>query len=275
LRALTLMYHDVVDDQGSPGGAGKPDWLASGFPDPDGFSYKLATREFAAHLAAIAALGRKTTLATQLAEIPPGLTVHSDADPPLLITFDDGGRSAMEAAELLEQHGFRGHFFVASNWLGTPAFLNAGQARDLVARGHVIGSHSATHPLRMGALPEEKIREEWTKSMAVLGEALGQKVRTASVPGGHYNEKVGRAAAAAGLEVLFNSEPTSRLQRVGRLLVIGRYTIQRPIDAATVAALARGDLLPRARQAAWWNAKKLPKRLGGEAFLAVRRRLLK
>jgi hypothetical protein len=75
--------------------------------------------------------------------------------------------------------------------------------------------------------------------------------------------------------VLFNSEPTSRLHRVDGCLIIGRYAIQRPAPAAEAGALARGARVPRWRQSLWWNAKKVPKRLGGELFLAVRRRLLK
>jgi hypothetical protein len=257
------MYHDVVD-------AGAED--TSGFPGRDAALYKVTPEMFASHLNAIASPG---TIAPASPLLPdqPSLSVLRDLPTPV-ITFDDGGASAMRAADLLESHHLVGHFFVTSNYLGTRGFLTGRDIRELAARGHVVGSHSCTHPLRMGHCPWTQLRDEWTISCAILGQILGEQVCVASVPGGDFAPQVAEAAARAGITRLFTSEPTSESRQAFGLTLVGRYTIQRWTTAETVAALAAGEWLPRARQSVLWNAKKMTKRLGGERYLQIRKLLL-
>jgi peptidoglycan/xylan/chitin deacetylase (PgdA/CDA1 family) len=203
---------------------------------------------------------------------------HLDAirelSPALTITFDDGGASAMAAADLLEARGRIGHFFITANYIGTRGFVGEGDLRELARRGHVIGSHSCSHPLRMGHCTFAQMLDEWRGSRAILADILGDDVRIASVPGGDFSIGVADAAAQAGITTLFTSEPTAQAQQVSGLTLSGRFTIQRWTPAKTVAALAGGSWLPRARQAAMWNAKKLTKRLGGERYLQIRKLLI-
>jgi peptidoglycan/xylan/chitin deacetylase (PgdA/CDA1 family) len=276
-----LMYHDVVD-------AGAED--TSGFPGRDAALYKVTPELFASHLDAIAqprtiepALPHQPNLSVlrdphdrSVSPDPPdrsALTAARDVRTPV-ITFDDGGVSAMRAADLLESHHLVGHFFVTSNYLGARGFLTGRDIRELAARGHIIGSHSCSHPLRMGHCPWTQLRDEWTLSCAILGEVLGEPVDVASVPGGDFAPQVAESAARAGITRLFTSEPTSESRRAFGLTLIGRYTIQRSTAADTVAALAAGDWLPRARQSVLWNAKKVTKRLGGQRYLQLRKLLL-
>ncbi len=241
-HATALMYHDVVADGADDG---------SGFPGRDAALYKVTTRQFERHLAVIAALRRGTA-----------------------ITFDDGGVSAMYAADALERFGLAGHFFVTTNYIGTRGFLQRNDIRALHARGHVVGSHSASHPLRMGHCSRPRLVDEWSRSCAVLEDIIGNPVVAASVPGGDFAPAVAEAAAHAGIARLFTSEPTATVRRVFGLDLHGRYTVQRWTTADTVQHLVRGDWLPRAGQALLWNAKKLSKRIGGERYLAVRRLLI-
>jgi hypothetical protein len=99
-------------------------------------------------------------------------------------------------------------------------------------------------------------------------------VTVASVPGGHYSRRVARAAALAGIEVLFTSEPTASCYFVGRCLVLGRYTINQATSPSQAAAIASGRVAPRLRQLLFWNAKKMTKAVGGEYYLKVRKSLL-
>ncbi len=258
-----LMYHDIVD-------AGAED--TSGFPGRDAALYKVTPELFASHLAALA---QPRTLVADLsvlrdASVPTAAPARRTA----VITFDDGGASAMRAADLLEAHHLVGHFFITSNYAGTRGFLSGREIRELAGRGHIIGSHSCSHPLRMGHCPWSQLREEWRISCGILGALLGEPVEVASVPGGDFAPQVAEAAAKAGITRLFTSEPTSESRRAFGLTLIGRYTIQRSITAETVAALAAGDWLPRARQSVLWNAKKVTKRLGGERYLQLRKLLL-
>jgi peptidoglycan/xylan/chitin deacetylase (PgdA/CDA1 family) len=192
-----------------------------------------------------------------------------------MLTFDDGGRSAHALiADLLEQRGWRGHFFITTNHIGAPSFVTVEQIRDLDRRGHIVGSHSCSHPARMSACSAEEVLAEWQRSAAVLADVLGKAVPVASVPGGFYSRAVAHAAAQAGFRFLFTSEPTASWHRVDGCLVLGRYSIDRGTSATIAAALASGRCLPRWRQSLLWNVKKVAKAVGGRGYAGLRRWLL-
>jgi len=260
MKIISLMYHDVVDGS---------EHEASGFPWPDAAIYKLDRDQFAAHLNTIAgAVECHPSTAFDLPAYPSEKT-------PLLLTFDDGGASAYTSiAGNLEEKGWRGHFFVTTDFIDTPAFLSSDQIRDLHARGHVIGTHSCSHPTRMARCDWDQMRREWSESVAKLSDILSERVTVASVPGGHYSRKVAEAASLAGVEVLFTSEPTTRCYFVDRCLVLGRYTIHQGTSPSRAAAIASGRLAPRLGQLLFWNAKKMTKAVGGEYYLKVRKSLL-
>jgi len=256
----TLMYHDVV-------AAGAED--SSGFPGRDAALYKVTPQQFAAHLDAIRAVIPRAPDAPDLRD-PPG--TRDLRDP--VFTFDDGGASAMAAADLLEARGFSGHFFVTANFIGARGFVGRSDIRELARRGHLIGSHSCSHPLRMGRCAWPQLVDEWTRSRAALEEVLGAEVRVASVPGGDFAPPVAEAAAHAGFTTLFTSEPTRASRSAFGLALHGRFTIQTWTSVAAVAGLAAGAWLPSARQALLWNAKKMSKRLGGDRYLQLRKIVL-
>jgi peptidoglycan/xylan/chitin deacetylase (PgdA/CDA1 family) len=246
----TLMYHDIAPrDQRD----------AAGFPGPLAARYKLEPEAFEAHLDAVAATG-----------LTVGTLDGAGAAPAVALTFDDGGCSAPLAAEALERRGWRGQFFVTSSRIGTPGFMTADQLRELSAHGHVIGSHSHTHPTYMGRLTRAQLDEEWTRSRDILAEALGEAPRTASVPGGFLSPAVIAAAAGAGYELLFTSEPSARVLQRG-LDVRGRYTIWASTPPRMAAAYAEGDRLACGRLWLEWNAKKLAKRVSPPVYQALRR----
>jgi peptidoglycan/xylan/chitin deacetylase (PgdA/CDA1 family) len=247
---FSLIYHDVAPAEQRE---------SVGFPGPLAARYKLDPLEFDRHLEAIAATGTNVGLMT------------ATPAPTAVISFDDGGASALVAAEMLERHGFRGHFFIATARIGTPGFLEAAGVSELASRGHGVGSHSHTHPTYMGRLDRETILEEWSRSREVLAELLGAPPATASVPGGFLSRNVISAAAQAGFELLMTSEPIARLRKHDGLTVAGRYTIWSTTPAATAAAYARGATLPRARLWLEWNAKKQAKRVSPKVYQSFRR----
>src|ERR1700678_83043 len=197
----TLMYHDIAP-------LAERDTV--GFPGPLAGRYKLEPEAFEAHLDAVAATGRE--IGTLEADRPA---------PQVLLSFDDGGSSALLVADMLERRGWRGQFFVTTARIGTSGFLSRKDVSALAKRGHVIGSHSHTHPTYMGRLSRGDLDLEWSTSRTLLGEILGAAPRTASVPGGYLSNEVVAAAAAAGYELLFTSEPTARVQHAA-IAVRGR-----------------------------------------------------
>jgi peptidoglycan/xylan/chitin deacetylase (PgdA/CDA1 family) len=257
MKAIGLMYHDVVPP-------GEED--ASGFPGAGPARYKLQPDRFALHLEAIAAAGRAATTTSE--------ELAASAQPPLFLTFDDGGSSALAIADLLAEHGWKGHFFITTDRIDTPGFLSTQDLPRLRDGGHVIGSHSCSHPERMSRCSREELDREWTLSVARLAEILGAGVTCASVPGGYYATAVAQAAAASGITTLFTSEPTTRIRTVDGCRVVGRFAVLRGTPTGTVAALAAGRLPPRARQFASWNTKKVAKTVGGDTYVRFRRAVL-
>jgi hypothetical protein len=148
------------------------------------------------------------------------------------------------------------------------------QIRDLRQCGHVIGSHSRTHPERISHLGWDALIREWADSCAELSDIIGERVSVASVPGGYYSRRVARAAAAAGIDVLFTSEPTGLISLVDGCLIFGRYSVRRHTHPHTIGALSAGVAWPRQQQAAMWLAKKAIKRMMGPWYGAIRRTLL-
>jgi hypothetical protein len=109
---------------------------------------------------------------------------------------------------------------------------------------------------------------EWTRSRKTLEDLLGHSVTVASVPGGYFSRGVARAAGDAGLQLLFTSEPETKLRRINMsgVVVAGRFTVRRGCRPGAARALV--SPAPWARRRAWagWNAKGLVKPLLGPSY---------
>jgi peptidoglycan/xylan/chitin deacetylase (PgdA/CDA1 family) len=256
-RVISLMYHDVVE---------QATHQASGFGSADAALYKLEPEQFEHHLAAI----------NNVVLEPPGLVTDllakkSGSARPWMMTFDDGGVSSYTLiADCLEALGWRAHFFITTDYIGAPGFMNRSQIRDLHRRGHLIGSHSCSHPLRFAARPWQELKREWSESVDLLSEILGERVQIASIPGGQYSRQVAEAAAAARIKALFTSEPITGCAEVNGCLVLGRYAMQRRTSPAVPAGMVSGHFAPRFKQWLWWETKKSFKALGGDYYLKLR-----
>ena len=249
-----LLYHDI---------APRDEWGTSGFHGGDAAVYKLERAAFDAHLAKLATIGR-----------PPELVTNAPTDA-WLLTFDDGGASAVtQTAPALEARDWRGHFFMTVGQLGTAGFLDPEGLRDLHRRGHVIGSHTVSHPLRMSSCSPAELRREWTDSVEALADVLHERPTVASVPGGAFARVVAETAAEAGICVLFTSEPTARTWQVGPVRCVGRFTLWNGMPAEAAYAFATGRGLWPIRQRLAWNAKKIAKATLGPTYLKVRKRVL-
>lgn len=255
---VALEYHDVVPDDA---------WDSSGFPGPAAASYKMAATAFQAHLDALPAPGRVVGATV-------GAALAQPAQAHVLLTFDDGGASATTIGQLLESRGWRAHLFMPTDRIGTPNFLGRSELVALHAAGHVIGSHSASHPMRMSHLAPGEMRAEWQRSVGMLSDILGAPVTVASVPGGYHSDAVADAAAEAGIRVLFTSEPVTTMGTVGACTVIGRFTLRQHHTPRYVRGLVGASPVGRASQWMQWNAKKVAKWAAGGAYLRAREALL-
>ena len=261
MQAISLGYHNVVEENECEFNSA----LALGR-----IRYNLGKAEFKSHLLAMAhARGTHPLIASELSQMPCERL-------PFLLTFDDGHVSSYTCvADLLEELGWRGNFFVSTDYIGTPGFVTSQQIRALRHRGHIIGSHSCSHPERMSHCTWSRLIEEWTRSVTSLSDILGEQVTAASVPGGYYSRTVAEAASIAGIKTLFNSEPVTNCHNVDGCTVLGRYTILRRMSPSIVAGIAAGTVVPRLKQLLFWRLKEVGKRLGGESYLKVRQRIIK
>ncbi|HEU4690075.1 MAG TPA: polysaccharide deacetylase family protein [Vicinamibacterales bacterium] len=236
MQLVSLLFHDVFES----------DPQESGFNSPAADRYKLTAPEFDEQLAGLKEINN------------------------VRLTFDDGGVSFYTVvADRLEARGLYAYCFVTTDFIGSPGFLDAAQIRDLDARGHVIGTHSATHPARFSALSSEDMLREWLVSRRRLEDVLGHAVSTASVPGGYFSREVGETAARAGLFLLFNSEPVRLAREIDGCAIAGRFTIRAGAPADLAGRLVQGAPWARSKEWAVWNAKGLVKPLLGSSYPRV------
>lgn len=234
------MYHDIVTARDK----------SSGFQNSSAFQYKVLDTVFEEHLKA---------------------TEGKD----VVFTFDDGGVSFYTiAAPLLEKYGRRGVFFISTDYVGTPGFLSIGQLSELHKRGHIIGSHSCSHPENMSSLKNEDIQREWTKSAVVLADIIGSSVSLASIPNGYSSAEIIRYAQNAGYKELYTSEPTTKTTLKGSMTLIGRYVVHRNMSAADVLKIvdSRGY---RRKLGVRWQILKVLKFILGNNYNKVKSLIFK
>lgn len=203
VKIATFLYHDVADD-----------FSTSGFQRRSALAYKQTREIFGQHLDRIATCG-----------LTPGRVFDLNFQQPenhVLITFDDGGKGALSAAEELNRRSWKGHFFITTSLIGTKTFLDANAIRYLLSCGHVIGSHSHTHPDIFKALSFEQMVQEWNTSCDLLSDLLGERCASASVPGGDVSRRVFRSADTAGIKFLFTSDPFLVPKHEGECRILGR-----------------------------------------------------
>ena len=193
---INLMYHDITSQTGS---------LSGFYEDDTIILYNTDCTLFEQQLVALQKEGVNENV---------------------IFTFDDGGVSLYElAAPLLERYGQKGVFFVPTAYIGTSGFMSEEQIKDLHKRGHIIGSHSHTHPSNIASLKYEQILSEWKISLDVLYGIIGEKIDVASIPNGYSSPNVIRAAQEAGISTLYTSEPTDCIKIKNNIAMLGRYVI--------------------------------------------------
>jgi peptidoglycan/xylan/chitin deacetylase (PgdA/CDA1 family) len=165
-------------------------WHGIGYPGsavtPDEARYWNPVEVFADTLGAIPAFKSRH-----------GITVH--------MTFDDGNHSDYtHALRLLTQHGQTGIFFVCASRIDQPGYLSKAELREMHAAGMTIGSHGFDH-INWSVASEGQLQQEFVVARAVIEDAVGAAIDTASVPFGMVDRRVAQWAIRAGFTRLFTS----------------------------------------------------------------------
>jgi peptidoglycan/xylan/chitin deacetylase (PgdA/CDA1 family) len=174
-----------------------------------------------------------------------------------VITFDDGHRSALRAAEIVARFGVGATFFLTRDLsLERPEFVTVTEMREL-ARLAEVGSHGVSHrPLNR--IPITEAVGELVDSKAWLEDVLGNPVESLSLPGGFCNPTVLRLARQAGYGLVGNScEWWNREDAIWRRGVVNRIVVQSHYDTEMFRRLVGLDwgtyLWRRLRYEASWN----------------------
>lgn len=199
MTQFVFMYHDVIQDQLSE----------SGFNTSGANYYKTTSAIFESHISKISSL------------ISIGKIQHDS----VVLTFDDGGRSFYDViAPILEKYGFIGHFYIATQYIGSPAFLSAKEIKELSDRGHIIGSHSVSHPSNIQRLSKEDIIKEWTDSINSLQTIVGRNITEVSIPNGYFDVNDVELLRELGVKTIYTSNLSDKVY-INGINIIGRYSI--------------------------------------------------
>jgi peptidoglycan/xylan/chitin deacetylase (PgdA/CDA1 family) len=165
-----------------------------------------------AHVEMLLGLGYRFATAGELARL------WSESEPPrgiAVLTFDDGWRDALTlVAPLLTRLGIRATFFICPEGFGRrfprygddAAVLSADEARALHDAGMELASHTYSHP-DLRALSDADLRCELASSRGAVEALTGEACLTLAYPTGRHDERVERAAEAAGYELAFTAHP--------------------------------------------------------------------
>lgn len=134
------------------------------------------------------------------------------------ITFDDGYRDNItDAAPILEKMGFRATFFVTVSYIGgiktNPKrtwqrweCMDWLDLKELIKRGHDIGSHSYHH-ISLTKFNRETQREEIRSSKDILRSYLKKEINFYSYPYGSFDEESAGLAKEEGYAAACTTEP--------------------------------------------------------------------
>lgn len=192
----------------------------------------------------------------------------------IVFTFDDGGSSFLNLiAPILEKYGFLGVFFIATQYVDSPGFLTTDEIIALRKRGHIIGSHSHSHPLRMDALDMESLIEEWSVSSQILESILNEPIKVASIPNGFSSKLVLQSMADYGFTTIYDSVPTTKVRHVKGIKLLGRYAILNNMKVEDVLNIVRNPFM-RFRMKIRYEVLEGIKFMLGSQYLTVRKTLL-
>lgn len=198
MKRIVLMYHDVYEKNPNE----------SGFNRASMLQYKISKDDFIKQVEAV----RKKLASYDGIEV--------------VFTFDDGGVSFLSiVAPVLEANGLKGLFFISTKYLNSDGFLTKEQLIELDMRGHIIGSHSYSHPENLKDLSFEKQTKEWTDSFDDLQSILGHPIKEVSIPNGYYDKRTHSLFESKGIKNIYTSEPSTRVREKTGIRTYGRFVV--------------------------------------------------
>jgi len=116
------------------------------------------------------------------------------------LTFDDGPCPihTPRVLDMLDSAGVRATFFV----IGYKADAHPDIVRDIVKRGHVVGSHGYAHSRAFSLLSKAAVRHDIERSLVCIETITGARPALFRPPIGHTNPRIARVVDELGLTVV-------------------------------------------------------------------------
>lgn len=193
---------------------------------------------------------------------------------PVTLTFDDGGISFYTIiAPILEKYHLIGHFYIATNHIGTNGFMDENQIKDLHKRGHVIGSHSCSHPSDFRAVPFDARKKEWEDSVRRLSEIIGEQVKEVSIPNGFLQKDDIKIFEELGITTIYTSK-LGENRKNGPMMIKGRIGVDKTMSSERVMSILTGGLSYIIMWAKQWLLSLL-KILLGNNYIKIKTKIRK
>ncbi|HEY0023781.1 MAG TPA: polysaccharide deacetylase family protein [Longimicrobium sp.] len=116
----------------------------------------------------------------------------------VILTFDDGRKEQLRAAEMLERHGFRGIFFVIPRRTRPDSdaqFLNSDDVARLARAGHRVSAHGYEH--RSLPTTGTEVAGSLVRSPGTIARHGGDDRLDFAFPFGHYTPEIADAIGSA------------------------------------------------------------------------------
>lgn len=142
---------------------------------------------------------RFDTALTAIAE-GKGLYLGDTSQKIVYLTFDEGYENGFtpQILDVLKANGVYAAFFVTADFVDK----NPELVKRMVAEGHVVGNHTATHP-SLPSRTNAEIRSELAKVQEKVKNLTGASMTYMRPPKGEFNGRVLDVAAAEGYKTVF------------------------------------------------------------------------
>jgi len=115
------------------------------------------------------------------------------------LSFDDGFKTDLKLAYLLEAYDFRGTFFIIANRIDKGPLWLSREDLAWLAERHEIGSHTLSHACLTKLRAEEVYNELWVSKL-LLEDIVNRPIHGLAYPFGAYTESIAKVVRVVGYE---------------------------------------------------------------------------